>query len=252
VLQAHLCVVYVSSGVAKASGAQWWNGEALWRALMRPDLGTLDFSWVAQVPWLAAIGCWATVALEVGYGVFVWPRRTRRWWTIGIVAMHAGIALTLGLWAFSFTMALLSVAAWLVPCEPCVGRAPRASGFVVAYDGTCRVCRAVVALAYGLDRGGFLPVGRRHALRLPVRAARGRLDRMAVVDGGVRVLFGADAFLAMWARALRLPALERLGHVAAVRAGYALFARHRHALGCRGSCAVPRAGADVASSHSAT
>jgi predicted DCC family thiol-disulfide oxidoreductase YuxK len=243
VLQAHLVVVYVSSGIEKASGAQWWDGEALWRALMRPDLGTLDFGFVAGVPWLARVGCWATLVLEIGYGVFVWPRRTRRAWTLAVIGMHLGIAATLGLWAFSATMALLSAAAWLVPSEPCTERRPRASGFVVGYDGTCRVCRAAVALAFSLDRAGFLPVGRRYALRMPARAVRGRLDRMVTVDRDGRVSFGADAFFAMWAHALSRPWIARLGHLAPVRAGYSLFARHRHALGCRGAC--ERSVADV-------
>src|SRR5262249_46104179 len=30
-LQLHLCVVYLSSGLEKATGIQWWNGEAVWR-----------------------------------------------------------------------------------------------------------------------------------------------------------------------------------------------------------------------------
>jgi hypothetical protein len=37
---------------------------------------------------------------------------------LAILAMHAGIALVLGLWLFSATMMLLSLSAWLVPCEP--------------------------------------------------------------------------------------------------------------------------------------
>src|SRR5262245_52755188 len=36
-LQLHLCVVYLASGFEKATGIQWWNGEAVWRALSRPD-----------------------------------------------------------------------------------------------------------------------------------------------------------------------------------------------------------------------
>src|SRR5262245_21306124 len=104
VLQGHLLMVYAASGIEKASGAQWWNGEALWRSRMRPDLGTLEFGWVASVPWLAMIGCWATLLLECGYALFVWPRLTSKWWVLATLAMHAGIALVLGLWLFSATM----------------------------------------------------------------------------------------------------------------------------------------------------
>ena len=46
VLQLHLCIVYLASGLEKASGDQWWNGEAIWRALMRPGHVSLDFSWL--------------------------------------------------------------------------------------------------------------------------------------------------------------------------------------------------------------
>jgi hypothetical protein len=52
-LQVELAIVYASTGIAKASGVQWWNGEALWRSWMRADLGTIDFSWVASMPWVA-------------------------------------------------------------------------------------------------------------------------------------------------------------------------------------------------------
>ena len=49
VLQLHLCIVYLASGAAKAAGIEWWNGEAIWRALMNPNYRQLDFSWLAAV-----------------------------------------------------------------------------------------------------------------------------------------------------------------------------------------------------------
>jgi hypothetical protein len=118
VLQIHLALVYAASGIEKASGSQWWNGEALWRSWMRADLGTLDLSWTAWTPWIAAIGCWTTLALEVGYPLFMWSKRTRKWWGLAMVVMHAGISLTMGLHAFAGIMILLTVSAWLVPCQP--------------------------------------------------------------------------------------------------------------------------------------
>jgi hypothetical protein len=108
VLQAHLALVYAASGIEKASGIQWWNGEALWRSWMRADLGTLDFSWIAWTPWIAAIGCWTTLGLEVGYALFMWPKRTRKWWGLAMISMHAGISLTMGLHAFAGIMILLT------------------------------------------------------------------------------------------------------------------------------------------------
>jgi hypothetical protein len=148
VLQLHLCVVYLASGLEKAAGAQWWNGEAIWRAVMRPDLGQFDFSWLAAVPWVARLACWGTLLVEVGYAFLVWPRRTRRPWALATVGLHASIAVTLGLWSFSAVMIVLNLSAFLIspdvasmlapwpastlkptptsrwPCGP-AGRAPR-------------------------------------------------------------------------------------------------------------------------------
>jgi hypothetical protein len=118
VLQLHLCVVYLSSGVWKASGEDWWSGEAVWRAVLRPDLAQFDFTWLAQAPWLSLLACWGTLLVELGYAVFVWPRLTRRWWALATVGLHVGIAVTLGLWAFSAVMIVLTGSAFLVSAEP--------------------------------------------------------------------------------------------------------------------------------------
>jgi hypothetical protein len=116
-LQLHLCIVYLSSGLLKASGAQWWNGEALWRAVMRQDFGQFDLSWLAAAPWVARLGCWGTLVVELGYAFFVWPQRTRQLWAWATVGMHAAIAVTLGLWSFSALMIVLTTSAFLVSPE---------------------------------------------------------------------------------------------------------------------------------------
>jgi hypothetical protein len=58
-LQVHLCIVYLSCGLHKAVGPQWWDGEAMWRSLMRPDAGPFPMGWLASVPWLATLAGWA-------------------------------------------------------------------------------------------------------------------------------------------------------------------------------------------------
>jgi hypothetical protein len=117
-LQLHLCVVYLFSGIEKARGDQWWTGEAIWRALMRPGHGDIDFSWLALHPYVARLACWATLTCELGYGVFVWVKRTRRPWVLAVVGMHLAIAVSLGLVFFSAVMIALNVAAFLVPADP--------------------------------------------------------------------------------------------------------------------------------------
>ncbi|WP_437293169.1 HTTM domain-containing protein [Sorangium sp. So ce426] len=118
VVQLHLCTVYLTSGLGKASGASWWNGEAIWRALMLPEYRQLDFSWLARHAWLAAFLGWAVLAIEVGYAFLIWPRRTRLLWVIATAALHIGIAVFMGLLVFGALMTVPTIALFAVPCEP--------------------------------------------------------------------------------------------------------------------------------------
>src|SRR5438552_1431484 len=103
-LQLHLMIVYVTSGIEKGSGAQWWNGEAIWRALTRTDLGYFEVTWLARVSWLPMVIGWATVVMEAGYGIGVWLPMLGRIWLVSIILMHVGIALAISLSFFACVM----------------------------------------------------------------------------------------------------------------------------------------------------
>ena len=93
---------------------------------------------MAQVPWLSKAVSWGTLVIEIGYPFFVWPRRTRGLWVLLTLSLHAGIALFMGLWLFSGTMAVLTFAAfgwnvfapWLASRLPTLGGRRVASGTV--------------------------------------------------------------------------------------------------------------------------
>jgi len=113
VLQVHTCIMYTASGIEKAMGEQWWNGEAVWRAIMgAPFECSIDCSFLAYVPWLAKVAGWTTPLLEAGVVAFMWHRRLRRLWLVCIVGMHLGIAVLIGLWAFSAVMIVYDVSAF--------------------------------------------------------------------------------------------------------------------------------------------
>ena len=113
-MQIHLCIVYLFSGIEKLRGEQWRNGEAIWRAVMRPGFAMFDLSWLAAYPFLPLLACWGTMAIELGYVLLVWPRRMRHLWVLATIGMHAGIGVVLGLWSFSAVMIVLNAAAFLV------------------------------------------------------------------------------------------------------------------------------------------
>ncbi|WP_437331729.1 hypothetical protein [Sorangium sp. So ce394] len=117
VVQLHLCISYLASGLWKASGEQWWNGEAIWRSVMLPAYRQVDFSWLADHPWIAVIAGWLVVLVEAGYAFLIWPRRSRRIWVAATLALHLGIAVFMGLVVFGALMAVLTVAAFGVSAD---------------------------------------------------------------------------------------------------------------------------------------
>jgi hypothetical protein len=116
-MQAHLCVIYLAAGVEKAMGRQWWNGEAIWRAVTQPAFRTFDLSWLASYPWIPMLAGWGTLVVEIGYVFFIWPRRTRKAWCIATIGLHLGLGLVMGLVFFSSVMILLTGCLFLIPEE---------------------------------------------------------------------------------------------------------------------------------------
>jgi Vitamin K-dependent gamma-carboxylase len=124
VVQLHLCIVYLTAGVAKAMSPGWRDGDAIWRVLMTPEYRRFgfDFSWLAGHPGLATAAGWAVVAVEIGYAALVWPRKTRRAWVLCAVGLHLAIAVFMGLTVFGAVMVVLTTTAFGVSADPGGGR----------------------------------------------------------------------------------------------------------------------------------
>jgi hypothetical protein len=112
VLQLHLCVIYFFSGLTKALGSGWWNGDNLWTALTRPPFDVLPAELIARFGWaLPPLGI-AVLAVEVAYPLLIWPPRTRLLWLTLICLMHFGIGIGMGMHLFAVVMIVLNVAAF--------------------------------------------------------------------------------------------------------------------------------------------
>ena len=112
VLQLHMCLIYFFGGIAKCVGLGWWNGVSIWRALTRPPFDLLPahtlVAWKGVLPILGISVC----LIETGYAFFIWPKKTRFLWLTLIIAMHVGIALTMGMYLFGLIMIVLNLAAF--------------------------------------------------------------------------------------------------------------------------------------------
>ena len=110
--QIHISIAYFFSGLDKALGFNWWNGESIWKAIHLPysnrDLN-IDFSWLIEHSYLLSFIGWSTIIIEMCYPFFIWYKPTQKTWLFLTVSMHIGIALVLNLYYFSAIMIVWNI-----------------------------------------------------------------------------------------------------------------------------------------------
>ena len=112
VLQVHMCFVYFIGGLAKCLGSGWWNGSNFWRSLTRPPFNLVPPDILVRFKYALPILGISICLIELGYPFFIWIRKTRFFWLVCILAMHAAIGLAMGMYLFAFVMIVLNVAAF--------------------------------------------------------------------------------------------------------------------------------------------
>jgi hypothetical protein len=83
-----------------------------------PIYRQFDMTWLAHWPLFLKMAGWGSLALEGFYWILIWPRRTRPFWIAGIVSMHLGISIFLGLQLFGLIMCVLTLSLFAVSAEP--------------------------------------------------------------------------------------------------------------------------------------
>ena len=116
-LQLHMCVIYLFSGIGKIQGENWWNGNAILMAVANQEYQSLNATWLIHYRWLASLLAHITVFWEASYCVLVWPRLTRPIVLAVAAGVHLGIGAFLGMWTFGLAMIIGNMAfvsPWLV------------------------------------------------------------------------------------------------------------------------------------------
>ena len=117
VLKLQLLVLYAYAGLGKLRFDHWWRGDAIWRALVNPEFGSAALAdWFAQHAWLGAVLTHLTLVAEISYPFLVFQARLRPWVVLGMMALHAGIAVVLGLVYFSGVMIAVNLV-WLTESD---------------------------------------------------------------------------------------------------------------------------------------
>lgn len=105
---AQICMIYVASGLYKAQGERWQDGTAIYYPLQlshyRPWPWLADL--LVQNPLMVAAATYFSVFVQLLFPLMLLHRWTRIVAICGVLAMHTGIALAMGLPFFSlFIMA---------------------------------------------------------------------------------------------------------------------------------------------------
>ncbi len=118
IFRIHICIAYFFSGLCKALGYNWWNGESIWKAVHLPYVNTdfeIPLNWTADFPYLlVGIGIF-TILIELLHPLLVSFRKTRNFCVMATILMHLGIAIILNLWLFSAIMITWNLTAYFLP-----------------------------------------------------------------------------------------------------------------------------------------
>lgn len=134
-LQLALLLTYLNAGVAKGLGAEWWTGDAIWRALHLPEFRQHELWWMGDHPVVPMLIARATVFLETFYIFGVWIPYLGALWALAIIGMHLGIVVFMNLANFGIGMALFNGALFLVPKASSFFGRPGPRRFLVGLAG---------------------------------------------------------------------------------------------------------------------
>jgi hypothetical protein len=109
-IQLHMCVIYLFSGMGKLQGEAWWDGSAVWMSHANLEYQSLDMTWLVNWPKLMSFMTHATVFWELFYVALVWNRLCRPAVLLGALLVHGGIAVALGMITFGSVMLIGNIA----------------------------------------------------------------------------------------------------------------------------------------------
>jgi hypothetical protein len=103
-MQVHLCIMYLFSGLAKMEGTTWQMGTSVWWAAASYEYQSIPLTWLASWPVVVALATHMTVYWEAFYCCLVWNRFARPIVLWIAIAVHGGIAMFLGMITFGLAM----------------------------------------------------------------------------------------------------------------------------------------------------
>lgn len=104
ILQLQLCVTYFVTGVVKASGRAWQEGNAVGTVLQLGELQRFPIPDILMTPLASHVMSYSTLAVELGFPLLVWFSRLRVPVLLMGLAFHLGLEWALNIQLFQWTI----------------------------------------------------------------------------------------------------------------------------------------------------
>jgi len=111
--QVTLAMVYGFAGLAKVGGVSWMDGSAVMKTLGNAEFRPFNLTGILGLPggeFFLNLCTHLALWTELLYPILIWKPAFRRYVLAAAVAMHLGIALTMGLTVFSLAMIAANLA----------------------------------------------------------------------------------------------------------------------------------------------
>jgi predicted DCC family thiol-disulfide oxidoreductase YuxK len=160
-MQIQMAAVFFYSAVGKLRGDDWWDGDAIWVVFTTGDhYNRLVLDLLASHYWLVNVGTYGTILIEIAFPFLIWQRRTRPYFLVLALLLHLQFAVLMGLFYFSFAMAMGHTSfvrpEWLAR----LGAAwkHRIGDMEMIYDGRCGFCVRSMAWFLAFDGLGQIRI----------------------------------------------------------------------------------------------
>ena len=120
-LQIHVCIIYLMSGLSKLLGPAWWNGTAIWGTVANFELAPMNYSlyldflrFLGNYPlanWIFLTGGGLfTLTIEISNVFLVWRPSLRWLYLSAALLLHMFIGVLMGLSTFALIMVVMNMA----------------------------------------------------------------------------------------------------------------------------------------------
>jgi predicted DCC family thiol-disulfide oxidoreductase YuxK len=160
-MQIQMAAVFFYSAVGKLRGDDWWDGDAIWVVFTTGDhYNRLVLDLLASHYWLVNVGTYGTILIEIAFPFLIWQRRTRPYFLVLALLLHLQFAVLMGLFYFSFAMAMGHMSfvrpEWLARLGAAWKR--RIGDMEMIYDGRCGFCVRSMAWFLAFDGLGQIRI----------------------------------------------------------------------------------------------